>query len=134
MTNAASTNLVTLATMKQALGVDPTTIAWMYASARTQAYGRNPQSGTAAPDLVAKFGTLDANDTYFIQLNGQVTSGYSSTSRYWMDPSIGVSFLDDVAYVDTFITNAGWTWWSGRRRSRPRSRTTRRLSPGRRST
>jgi hypothetical protein len=106
VTNQASENLVTLATMKQALGVDPTTIAWMYASARTQAYGRNPASGTPAPDLVAKFGTLDANDTYFIQLNGQVTSGYSSTSRYWMDPTIGVSFLDDVAYVDTFITNA----------------------------
>ncbi|HEY6476241.1 MAG TPA: hypothetical protein VI456_06630, partial [Polyangia bacterium] len=106
VTTAASTNLVTLATMKQALGVDPTTIGWMYASARTQAYGRNPGGGIAAPDLVSKFGALDANDTYFMLLNEQVTPGYSSTSRYWTDPTIGVSFLDDVAYVDTFITDA----------------------------
>ena len=103
---AASNNLVTLATMKQALGVDPTTIAWMYASARTQAYGRNPASGIAAPDWWPCSGTLDADDTYFMLLNQQVTTGYSSTSRYWMDPTIGVSFLDDVAYVDTFITDA----------------------------
>jgi hypothetical protein len=106
VTTAAGNSLVTLATMKQALGVDPTTIAWMHASARTNAYGRSPSLGLAAPDLVATFGTLNSNDTYFILLNTLVENGYSSTSRYWMDPSIGISFLDDVVYVDTFITNA----------------------------
>jgi hypothetical protein len=106
ITAQADANLVTLATLKKALGVDPTTIAWMYASARTKAYGRSPANGVTAPDLVATFGTLDTTDTYFMQLNPAVLSGYSSSSRFWMDPNLGISFLGDVAYVDTFITDA----------------------------
>ncbi len=100
----ASANLATLATLRQALGVDPTTIAWFYATARTKAYGRGSGTVVSTPEMTATFGALGTDDNYLLSLNGAVLNAYSSTSRWWTDTAIGTSFLDDVVYVDTFIT------------------------------
>jgi hypothetical protein len=102
----ASTNLTTLATLRQALGVDPTTIDWLHAAARTRAYGRSSGSVVNTPEMTAAFGVLGADDNYFLIRNFSAGSPYDATSRWWTDPAIGVSFLDDVIYVKTFITNA----------------------------
>jgi hypothetical protein len=100
----ASTNLATFAALRQALGVDPTTIAWFYAAARTKAYGRGSGTVVSTPEMTATFGALGTDDNYLLSLNGAVLNAYSSTSRWWTDTSIGTSFLDDLVYVDTFIT------------------------------
>jgi pimeloyl-ACP methyl ester carboxylesterase len=102
----AVTHLTTIATLRQALGVDPTTIDWLHASARTRAYGRGEGSIVDAPEMTATFGTLGAQDSYFLIRNTVAGYKYSSDSRWWTDSAIGVSFLNDVVYVKTFITNA----------------------------
>jgi hypothetical protein len=56
--------------------------------------------------MTATFGTLGPDDNYFLTLNSAVLAGYGSGSRWWLDPTIGVSFLNDVLSVNTFITNA----------------------------
>jgi hypothetical protein len=102
-----ASRLTTLANLKQALGVDPTTIAWLYASARTHAYGRSGTTVSAGtPEMNATFGTLGADDNYFLILNSNVLSSYDSNARNWHDRKIGISFVNDVVYVNTFITNA----------------------------
>jgi hypothetical protein len=102
----ACDHLTTIATLRQALGVDPTTIDWLHASARTRAYGRGTGSIVAAPEMTATFGALGADDSYFMIRNSVAGYKYSSDSRWWTDSAIGVSFLDDVVYVKTFITTA----------------------------
>jgi hypothetical protein len=99
--------LTTVATLRQALGVDPTTIAWLYASARTRAYGR---SGTSVntPEMNATFGTLGVGDSYFLILNTNVLAPYDGNARTWHDRTIGISFVNDLVYVNTFITNAAY--------------------------
>lgn len=103
---AASEHLTTMATLHQVLGVDPTTIDWLYASARKQAYGRDTGTMATTPEMSSTFGALTSADNYFVVLNSTVLGGYSTTSRTWHDSTLGVSFLDDLAYVSTFITNA----------------------------
>jgi hypothetical protein len=107
---AVGQRLATISTLRQVLGVDPTTIDWMYAAARTRAYGRggvgNGSTIVNAPQMIATFGTLNPDDNYLLILNGAVIAGYGGGSRWWTDPAIGVSFLNDVLYVKTFITNA----------------------------
>jgi len=102
----AAEHLTTIATLRQALGVDPTSIAWLYASARTRAYGRGAGTIVNTPEMTTTFGTLGPDDNYLLNLNSAVLSGYGSGSRWWLDPTIGVSFLNDVLSVNTFITNA----------------------------
>ena len=102
----AASHLTTIAILRQALGVDPTSIAWLHASARTRAYGRGTGTIVDTPEMTATFGTLGPGDNYFVTLNTAVALGYSPTSRWWLDPTIGVSFLNDVLSVNTFITNA----------------------------
>jgi choice-of-anchor A domain-containing protein len=117
--------LMNIGTLQQAIGVDPTTIKWMYASERNpssgpQAYGRGPHSDINGPStyptstsaFTTRFGNLGSDDSYFLIMNSQV-SDYQSTSqhgypgsRWWTDNWIGRSFLNDVIYVKTFITNA----------------------------
>jgi hypothetical protein len=102
-----ASRLTTLATLKQALGIDPTTIAWLYTSARTRAYGRSGTTVSAGtPEMNATFGTLGVGDNYFLILNTNVLSSYDSNARNWHDRKIGISFINDVVYVSTFITNA----------------------------
>jgi hypothetical protein len=55
----------------------------------------------------ATFGTLGSDDNYFLILNTNVLSYYDGTARTWHDRTIGESFVNDVIYVNTFITNAG---------------------------
>jgi hypothetical protein len=102
----ASDHLTTIATLRQALGVDPTTIDWLHASARTHAYGRGSGILAAAPEMTATFGALGADDSYFLIRNYSAGAKYSSDSRWWTDSAIGVSFLNDVVYAKTFITDA----------------------------
>ena len=103
---AVAGHLTTIATLRQALGVDPTTIEWLRASARTRAYGRGSGSTVSTPEMTATFGTLGSDDSYFLILNSAVLSAYSSSSRWWLDPNIGTSFLNNTVNVKTFITNA----------------------------
>ena len=102
----AATHLTTIATLRQALGIDPTTIEWMHASARTRAYGRGSGTIVSTPEMTTSFGTLGTDDNYFLILNQAVLTSYATGSRWWTDPTIGVSFLNDLVYVNTFITNA----------------------------
>jgi hypothetical protein len=102
----ASDHLTTIATLRQALGVDPTTIDWLHASARTHAYGRGSGIFADAPEMTATFGALGADDSYFLIRNYAAGAKYSSDSRWWTDSAIGVSFLNDVVYAKTFITDA----------------------------
>ena len=102
----ACDHLTTIATLRQALGVDPTTIDWLHAAARSRAYGRGSGILVAAPEMTATFGTLGADDSYFLVRNYAAGAHYSSDSRWWTDSAIGVSFLNDVVYVKTFITDA----------------------------
>ena len=55
----AVTNPNTVATLSKALGVDATTIAWMQASARTDAYGR--EQGFSSQDMLNNFGNMVFN-------------------------------------------------------------------------
>lgn len=101
---AALTERMTRPTvLAEALGVDPSTIAWMHADARAGAYGRG--GGASQPEMAAMFGELGDEDAYYVGFNGEV-SGQLPGSRDWLDPSIGEVFLRNLAQVDTFITDA----------------------------
>ena len=102
----AASHLTTIATLRQALGVDPTTIDWLHAYARTHAYGRGEGIIVSAPEMTATFGALGADDSYFLIRNTVAGSSYNGVSRWWTDSAIGVSFLNDVVYAKTFITDA----------------------------
>ena len=106
VTQVVASHLTTITTLRQALGVDPTTIDWLHAAARTRAYGRGTGIVASAPEMTATFGALGADDNYFLIRNSSAGSRYSSDSRWWTDATIGVSFLNDVLYAKTFITNA----------------------------
>jgi len=104
----AANNLTTIATLHQALGVDPTTIDWLYASNRTKAYGR---SNAAAPiitttEMTATFGVLGSADSYFVAQSSDAGGVYDGVGRNWHDSSIGRNFLNNLIYVNTLITNA----------------------------
>jgi hypothetical protein len=112
--------LTTVTGLNQMLGVDASTIAWMHASARTQAFGRD------AGDIVAPsqswldtFGhTLVAGDNYFMVQNNKVYDGYGcmrSTStllctgtpaRDWYNAGgdIGGDFIVNTRRIETLIT------------------------------
>jgi hypothetical protein len=105
-TQVAADHLTTIATLRQVLGVDPTTIEWLHATARTRAYGRGSGIVVSAPEMTATFGMLGADDNYFLIRNYLAGYRYSSDSRWWTDATIGESFLNDVLYAKTFITNA----------------------------
>ena len=99
-------NLASIATLHQALGVNPTSIDWLYASARTKAYGRSGGTIISTPEMTKTFGALTSDDNYLLALNTAVTSSYGGTGRTWIDSAIGGNFLADLVHVNTFITNA----------------------------
>jgi hypothetical protein len=93
----------------------------MNASSRTQAYGRtgdpilDPNGVVYAKEMADTFGSLAAEDNYFLSHNQEVNNGYvvSTTptivySRSWSNAgqSIGASFLRVLQNVTTFITYA----------------------------
>jgi choice-of-anchor A domain-containing protein len=114
----ATTNLTHLSTLRTVLGVEPTTIQWMYRDERTSAYGRGGCSPYNCPpdgDLVGQFGALNADDSYFVARNNHVEVGYgygtSAPAIAWDDMSmslpLGSAFLQNLLRgVDTFITVA----------------------------
>jgi choice-of-anchor A domain-containing protein len=106
--------LTTIAVLQQALGIDPTTIYWLTPSTRTLAYGRAGldiySTIIPAQQITSLLGPLDPNDNYLLMDNGAVLNnfqGYDANARWWTDNTIGTSFLNNVRYVKTFITNAG---------------------------
>ncbi len=122
-TMTALERLADVQTLSTALGVDVTTIGWMYSSQRTAAYGRwYPEN----PDLVEKvldpigleqvFGSLlSPDDTYLVKLNHSMRVSWCwGVSRDWDDPDVGVSeehgsaFLNSLLNVSTFITDAAF--------------------------
>ena len=117
--DAAGANLNHPATLQAALGVDPTTIAWMKADYRKAAYGRNGgdpcgngttsgENSFSTLDMQNAFGTFPSTsrDCYFIVLNDAVNEGYDGSSASWEDAgdTIGYYFLENAANVATFIT------------------------------
>lgn len=102
---AAAERLTKPALLEQTTGVDPTTIAWMHASERSAAYGKNFGTITPTPELTELFGALEGQDSYYMPFNEAVFAYYPD-GRNWRDPYIGFDFLDNVYYVKTFITDA----------------------------
>jgi len=96
--------LVEVETLTTALGVDPTTIAWMHADARQTAYSR-ADDGFPAPQMDDAFGDLAADDAYYVALNYNVYGQFPG-SRDWLGDDAGAEFLYNVAFVPTMITNA----------------------------
>lgn len=105
--SVAAEHLVTMPVLEEVLGVDPTTIQWLRASERVNAYGRTAGAIVPAPELVDEFGSLNAGDNYYMTQNTAQLAAYPG-ARTWLDPNIGGSFLGSLRYVNTFITNARW--------------------------
>jgi choice-of-anchor A domain-containing protein len=123
-TQTAMNNLLEIEKLKAALGVNPKTIEWMKARARTKAYGRDWESffGVDTSQMTAEFGDLlGAQDRYFVTQSARVSDGYGCKkpemsgdctgikSRQWNSDgsgaSIGGSFLINILRgVTTFIT------------------------------
>jgi choice-of-anchor A domain-containing protein len=116
--NKARDNLNTFPALNVALGVDATTIKWMYSTERSEAYGRG--DGSSSDDMVKAFGALsNADDRYFVGLNSNMFSrepgvrGWEGDDKAAIDlgKAFGVNVLNGVA---TFITVAKYDWkiWS----------------------
>ena len=99
--------LVDLDALELALGVDPTTIEWLHADARTGAYGRGADGmpvDTSTWEPV--FGVLGEDDRYFIMSNSTIPSGLPGSRQYLFE-GVGRPFLWNAAYVRTLFTDAG---------------------------
>jgi len=115
----AAVRLNNVATLKTALGVDPTTILWMHSIYRQLAYGRNEGgcgNGTGSEvnafstqSMIGAFGALgSATDCYFIVLNDPVHDGYPGASDWEQaGDTVGYYFLGNIQNkVASFITVA----------------------------
>jgi hypothetical protein len=69
MVRTVGYRLSRLDVLRQMTGVEPTTIAWMYAENRADAYG--PDNSQVADDdhFVAVFGALKYGDNYYVTDN-----------------------------------------------------------------
>ncbi|MCB9567086.1 MAG: hypothetical protein H6710_07745 [Myxococcales bacterium] len=85
-----------------ALGVDPTTIAWLHADARVGAYGRDQVVDEGA--MVSSFGDLGPGDAYYVAQNPAV--GPRPDARSYLDVEIGDLFLRAAATVEVLVTDA----------------------------
>lgn len=108
----AASQLVKLDVLEQMIGVDPTTIEWMHAENRTEAYGREFISVDEAGwvdlfELQAEFGELNATDNYFIGYNSEVNQSHPQGS-WSMDPLVGHRFLFNAYYVESFLTDSAF--------------------------
>jgi len=114
--HTAATNLTNLATLRTALGVSPTTIAWFWAKTRVGAYSHGSADEkylvVSTPEMDSLFGTLSAGDSYFVVLNKTVAASYpngdGTTAINFSDVLFGEIFLEAVETGDvkTFITHA----------------------------
>lgn len=69
------------------------------------------KAASAAGDLAATFGTLQAWDRYFLSGNSDITGAFydATTNNYQVNPDqpkFGERALRNIYYVNTFITNA----------------------------
>ena len=141
----ASMNLLTrFNSLGRMIGMDPSAIPELYASARTDGYksresnpnnleastgcflGPVPESRTSAVegadlsegDLSTVFGTLQPWDRFFISLNYDANrafvynrlyfSGYGGKMYWAQSQRFGEMFLENAAWVNSFITNAAY--------------------------
>jgi pimeloyl-ACP methyl ester carboxylesterase len=106
--------LTNLSILRQMLGVDPKTIEWLFASARTTAYGRGDGIGVDTPEMNATFGSLGPDDSYLLLFNPGVVNGTGAARSWSTDSALGADFLVDLVHVRTFITNAKYdmTAWT----------------------
>ncbi|MEZ4453387.1 MAG: hypothetical protein R3B09_28240 [Nannocystaceae bacterium] len=95
--------LRTPALLGAALGVDPTTIAWMYADQRVGAYGREPVADEAA--MAGIFGALGPSDAYYIDFNYAVQAPAAGSRNFWAEETADL-FLRVIATVEALTTDA----------------------------
>jgi choice-of-anchor A domain-containing protein len=110
----AATNLTHIPTLRTALGVEPTTIAWLHGAARVGAYGHINDKffsiSTVNTDWNKTFGDLPsgpgAGDAYFVGMNTDIVASEMGPS--YSDLRFGTFFLTnvDVGNVKTFMTHA----------------------------
>jgi hypothetical protein len=112
----AAENLNTVFGLKAALGVDATTIRWMYGESRQEAYGRG--DGVSTQAMLDAFHSLSPDDSYFVSLSEPMMGRYPG-ARWSRDLSVssdlGKYFGSNVlSGVATFITVAKYDWniWS----------------------
>jgi hypothetical protein len=102
----AAQALVMVDDLRILLGVDPTTIAWMHADARTGAYGKGPSDvDTSAMKTV--FGVLEAGDAYYRSSNENVAQAHPR-ARSAYDNVVGELFLWGAYFTEVFFTNAAY--------------------------
>jgi len=107
--------LTTVSTLQNMLGVDPTTIAWMHADARVNAFGRKSgPSSVDTPDMYDKFGELVEDDSYLVIRNLRAFETYLGARR-WSSPGAGelsaIQFALNLHQgVKTFVTVARYDY------------------------
>jgi hypothetical protein len=102
-----------VSTLNTALGVDATTIQWLYANQRTAAYEHNSAGYCVpSPALTSTFGALGPNDCYLLTLNDAVTADYGGSDNWDTDlrgVQVGLAFTNNMlAGVRTFVTVAAF--------------------------
>lgn len=86
-------------------GVDVESIAWLHASERIDAT-RNGHTDSQPVDtskLSARFGTLTANDAYFIARTGVCKPG---CAEGWLEQGTDAAFANNLRHVGVFMTDA----------------------------
>ena len=106
----AAAGLARLDTLTQVLGVDPTTIAWLRADERLEAYGRTMISNAEElavdlSELESTLGVLNEDDRYYVAFNYEVFSTKEGADHPW-DSAVGESFARNALYTRVFMTNA----------------------------
>jgi len=125
--------LMQIESLNQLIGIDARTIPEMYAAQRSQAYKVKPTAEAdlnfssfigpppaLAPffgdDLQTVFGSLQPWDAYFLNSNSDALTAFSWNQvqlreydlAHWTTTLFGKMFLETVAWVNTFATNAAY--------------------------
>jgi choice-of-anchor A domain-containing protein len=109
LSETSGTNLTDVTTLGVALGVDPRSIRWMYATERTDAYGRNDGRIASPINMPAVFGeNLGTEDNYMVMRNDIAVDGYPGASL-WYSPGaglrVGTAFVKHLKNnISTFLT------------------------------
>ncbi|MBL8945520.1 MAG: hypothetical protein JNK45_20320 [Myxococcales bacterium] len=101
---AAERGLLIVDELERALGVDPRGIAWLYADAHQGMVGHAVTYDEA--ELRAVFGDLPGVDGYYVPVNWDAKDVLPG-ARDFLSDHLGAAFLEDVAFMRTFVTDAG---------------------------
>ena len=102
----ASDNLVSnVSTLSTALGIDATTIEWMYGRERTAVYKHGAGNCSTSTQMTSTFGALGSGDCYLLTFNDDVLTYYGygtgSPSNPWETNSrgtqVGTAFAQNIA-------------------------------------